>query len=84
MESIIAAVYSVQSGNVYKSSTITIENLNVQRVVGRYRRVSRQVKFQKNFYDGNMWLFVPDASLNWNDHAVGCKCHTCAPSQKRK
>jgi len=57
---------------------IVIENLNVQRVVKRHRRVRIEYELQENFYDPSRgWFAIENATLNENNHAVGCACKIC-------
>jgi len=61
-----------------EKTPIVIENLNVQRVVKRHRRVRIEYELQENFYDpGKGWLAIETTQLNENGHAVGCACKVC-------
>lgn len=61
-----------------EKTPIVIENLNVQRVVKRHRRVRIEYELQENFYDPSRgWLAVETTQLNENNHAVGCACKLC-------
>ena len=61
--------------DVYKSPTI---NLTLVREVKRLRRVGRDYDVEGNLYDPvKGWVFVADAVLNENGHAVDCACKTC-------
>lgn len=85
MEAMIAAVLGVIRRDVYNRDTIMIENLSVQRVVRRHRRVSHEILPEENCYDARRgWFFVKDTNLNENDHAVGCGCRDCAPPKRRR
>ena len=79
MEAIISGVLGVLREDVYKRSTVTIERLNVQRVVQRHRRVSHEYELEANFYDSrlNAWVFKADSVLNVHGHAAGCGCSVC-------
>ena len=61
-----------------EKTPIIIENLNVQRVVKRHRRVRIEYELQENFYDPSKgWLAVDTTLLNENGHAIGCGCKLC-------
>lgn len=79
MEAIIAGVLGVLKEDVYKRSTITIENFQVQRVVQKHRRVSHRYELEPNFYDAKetAWRYIPNAVLNEFGHVGGCGCRDC-------
>ncbi len=84
MEAIIAAVLGVLKQDVYNRNTIKIEKLQVQRVVERHRRKTHEYAPEANMYDPKLfdWVYVEDAFLNENGHAVGCMCSECAPHKR--
>lgn len=85
METIIAAVLGIFKDNVYNRDTIRIENLSVQRVVKRHRRISHEILPEENCYDPRRgWFFVENADLNENNNAEGCMCLYCAPPRRRR
>jgi hypothetical protein len=79
MEAIIAGVLGVLKEDVYKRSTVTIENFHVQRVVQKHRRVSHRYEPEPNFYDAEetAWRYIPNAVLNEFGHVRGCACKDC-------
>ncbi len=64
---------------------IVIENLHVERVVQRHRRVYREYEGVRlgNCYrrDPGAW-FHEDGELNENGHVYGCECAVCKPPRK--
>ena len=69
-----------------EKTPIVIENLNVQRVVKRQRRVMQEFEPEANMYDPKLfdWVYVEDAVLNDQGHAVGCGCSVCRPQEVRR
>lgn len=83
LEAMVTAYVSLADLQVNFGDTYTVENLNVQRVVQKHRRVSHEYFKEPNFYDGKgRWVFVAAASLNENGHALGCCCKACACMQE--
>ena len=88
-------MYSILFAKVYLSRTlkteqpqsqpVVIENLTVERVVQRHRRIYREEQGERraNFFSDGHWLHF-DGELNHYGHIVGCKCHWCAPLKPRK
>jgi len=72
MEAIISGVLGVLKEDVYKRSTVTIENLHVQRVVQRHRRVSHEYVSEQAVNK-----FDYDTGRNVHGHAAGCTCKVC-------
>jgi hypothetical protein len=60
---------------------VVIENLHIERVVQRHRRVSHEYESETNYYDAKetLWKYVPcdPSELNVNGHVGGCGCRDC-------
>lgn len=69
------------SGRVFADPVVTIENLNVRRVVQRHRRVYYEGEAEANYYDSRVgeWKFIDVAldRLNVHGHVSGCGCTLC-------
>lgn len=61
-----------------------IENLHIERVVQRHRRVTHGFVGETNYYDSEatMWKYVPTdpSELNVNGHVGGYGCRDCRRS----
>jgi len=79
LEGMINAVLGAYPELVNNRNTITIEKLDVRRVVQRHRRVSHEYEAEANKYVRNpgFWVYDSDSVLNVNGHASGCECKLC-------
>ena len=79
LEAMINAVLGAYPELVNNRNTITIEKLDVRRIVQRHRRVSHEYEAETNKYMRNpgFWVYDSDSTLNVNRHAAGCECDVC-------
>lgn len=89
-EAMMATILTAVNENVNFGHTVKIEKLVVERNLRprRYAGASRDPRYmpEANMYDPKLldWVYVEDAVLNDQGHAVGCGCSVCRPQEVRR